>query len=304
VLVPVLANWVRAYMIVMLGHFSGNTLAVGVDHLVYGWVFFGIVIGLMFMLGARWSEPDTEPPVADLGAKLVADTAVLPRAWLSAGVVAVLALGTNVAAWQLSQASGRPVADVQLPKTLGAGWQQASADVSSWVPAYKGVRSSQARSYEWASKAVGVWAGYYRDQGYTNKLVTSTNFLVAPSDVRWGMVAGGTVAVTVGQSVYKLRSTVVRASADVGATAAQRLLVWHVYWIGGHFTASDAQAKLLLALNRLRGQGDDAAALMFYTPLGNDPEAAADTLRQMVSGQLPEFDRALRATQGHVAPAQ
>ncbi len=118
------------------------------------------------------------------------------------------------------------------------------------------------------------------------------------------MVAGGTVAVTVGQSVYKLRSTVVRASADVGATAAQRLLVWHVYWIGGHFTASDAQAKLLLALNRLRGQGDDAAALMFYTPLGNDPEAAADTLRQMVSGQLPEFDRALRATQGHVAPAQ
>ncbi|HMC14531.1 MAG TPA: exosortase A, partial [Albitalea sp.] len=47
VLVPIVANWVRAYLIVLLGHLSGNTLAVGVDHLVYGWVFFGIVILLM-----------------------------------------------------------------------------------------------------------------------------------------------------------------------------------------------------------------------------------------------------------------
>ena len=56
ILVPILANWLRAYMIVMLGHVSGNTLAVGVDHLVYGWAFFGIVIGLMFFIGSRWSE--------------------------------------------------------------------------------------------------------------------------------------------------------------------------------------------------------------------------------------------------------
>ena len=56
IVVPVVANWLRAYMIVMLGHLSNNTIAVGVDHLVYGWVFFGIVIMLMFWIGARWAE--------------------------------------------------------------------------------------------------------------------------------------------------------------------------------------------------------------------------------------------------------
>ncbi len=61
--VPIVANWLRAYMIVMLGHLSGNTLAVGVDHLIYGWVFFGIVIMLMFMIGARWARPDPELPL-------------------------------------------------------------------------------------------------------------------------------------------------------------------------------------------------------------------------------------------------
>src|SRR5258706_4010149 len=39
ILVPILANGVRAYMIVMIGHLSGMKLAVGVDHLIYGWVF-------------------------------------------------------------------------------------------------------------------------------------------------------------------------------------------------------------------------------------------------------------------------
>ncbi len=55
-IVPVVANWLRAYMIVMIGHLSGNKLAVGVDHLIYGWVFFGIVIMTMFAIGAKWSE--------------------------------------------------------------------------------------------------------------------------------------------------------------------------------------------------------------------------------------------------------
>src|SRR5690349_8739025 len=36
ILVPIVANWLRAYMIVMLGHLSNNKLAVGVDHIIYG----------------------------------------------------------------------------------------------------------------------------------------------------------------------------------------------------------------------------------------------------------------------------
>ncbi|MBS0404567.1 MAG: exosortase A, partial [Proteobacteria bacterium] len=39
ILVPLVANWVRAYLIVLLGHVSGNTIATGVDHLIYGWLF-------------------------------------------------------------------------------------------------------------------------------------------------------------------------------------------------------------------------------------------------------------------------
>src|SRR5204863_9938722 len=56
ILVPVIANWLRAYMIVMTGHLSNNKLAVGVDHLVYGWIFFGVVMLLLFWVGSFWQQ--------------------------------------------------------------------------------------------------------------------------------------------------------------------------------------------------------------------------------------------------------
>jgi exosortase A len=56
IVVPIVANWFRAYLIVMIGHLSDNRIAVGVDHILYGWVFFGIVIGLMFWIGSFWRE--------------------------------------------------------------------------------------------------------------------------------------------------------------------------------------------------------------------------------------------------------
>src|SRR5206468_6688395 len=61
--VPIVANWLRAYMIVMLGHLTNNRLAVGADHLVYGWIFFGIVMALLFWIGSRWRQDEDPLPV-------------------------------------------------------------------------------------------------------------------------------------------------------------------------------------------------------------------------------------------------
>ena len=44
IIVPIIANGLRAYLIVMIAHLSNNQLAHGVDHFIYGWVFFGLVM--------------------------------------------------------------------------------------------------------------------------------------------------------------------------------------------------------------------------------------------------------------------
>ncbi|MDU0356381.1 exosortase A [Paraglaciecola aquimarina] len=55
-LIPIIANGLRAFMIVFIGHVSDMQAAVGFDHIVYGWVFFCIVIILVVLLGNRISD--------------------------------------------------------------------------------------------------------------------------------------------------------------------------------------------------------------------------------------------------------
>lgn len=56
VIVPVLGNGLRAIMIVLIGHYSSMTLATGVDHLVYGWLFFGVLMFVLFWIGGFFAD--------------------------------------------------------------------------------------------------------------------------------------------------------------------------------------------------------------------------------------------------------
>jgi exosortase A len=293
---PILANWVRAYLIVMIGHLSDNRLAAGVDHIIYGWVFFGLVIGVMFMIGARFAEPDAPVPAA-APANAVADP--VPARGLSAwalGAAAVLLLvGVQTAIWRLDRPQTGPLPVLALPDKLG-GWTAGGPAVATWVPAYANAAASAAANYSAGGDSVGLRVGYYRDQGYDRKLVTSTNNLVdAEEHGAWAQTESGGTAIDTPTGSLKLRTAALRGSAEPGSPSAQRLRVWHVYWIGGHYTTSDAVARLRLAVNRLMGQGDDAAVLFVYTPMkGAADAAAADAvLAGFVTRTLPALDALL-----------
>lgn len=50
--VPILANGVRAFATIYIAHYQGIAFAESFDHVIYGWVFFGIVIGMI--MAAAW----------------------------------------------------------------------------------------------------------------------------------------------------------------------------------------------------------------------------------------------------------
>lgn len=71
VVVPILANGVRAWATIYVAQYVGAEKATGFDHLVYGWVFFAIVIAVL--LGAAWRFVEREPedygwPLAEVSA--------------------------------------------------------------------------------------------------------------------------------------------------------------------------------------------------------------------------------------------
>ncbi|GBL04252.1 exosortase A [Glaciecola sp. KUL10] len=56
IIVPIIANGIRAFGIVAIGYSTNMEHAVGADHLVYGWFFFAFVLLLLFGLGQLGRE--------------------------------------------------------------------------------------------------------------------------------------------------------------------------------------------------------------------------------------------------------
>lgn len=59
-LVSILANGIRAFMLIYIGEKSNMQYGFGADHFVYGWLFFGVVLLGGFWLGGRFADPEAE----------------------------------------------------------------------------------------------------------------------------------------------------------------------------------------------------------------------------------------------------
>lgn len=59
--VPVIANGFRALGIVSLGYLLGSAEAAETDHILYGWIFFSIVIVLLILLGLPFRQAPATP---------------------------------------------------------------------------------------------------------------------------------------------------------------------------------------------------------------------------------------------------
>ena len=135
--VSVLANGVRAFGTIYIAYKTNNEVAVGIDHLVYGWVFFAIVIGLIAAAAwrffdrapnARWFDP------AELQA-LGAEPGRPARAAQMAAIAVALAAIAPLWSGAVAAAGTRAVPDGPLPEV--AGWTRIPAG-PEWQPHYTG----------------------------------------------------------------------------------------------------------------------------------------------------------------------
>ncbi len=281
IVVPIIANGVRAYMIVMLGHLSGNRFAAGVDHLIYGWIFFGIVMFLMFWIGSYWRDdavtaPDERASLSTPGASLA-----------SFGAVAVASI-VCVAVWPayahyLNRAAFNPE-PVRLDK-FHSSWQ-AAPPFTRWAPGFTPAAMEIDRFYHEGGAQVGISVRYYRNQQDGAKLISSSNHLVKEKERRWNSVASGGRSEDIDGRVLALHEE--RIEGEDG-----QFLVWSWYWINGRFIANDYLGKILQAKEMLLQHSDDGAVNLVYSPFEADPEEARKAMRAFLSQNLGSLETAL-----------
>jgi exosortase A len=258
-IVPIAANWLRAYLIVVLGHLSGNKLATGVDHLIYGWIFFGVVVAIMFAIGMRWAEPPLShrPDMQ----KLINSHKNARGPWPISILLALIVATGPIYEFYLQRANTETIVKLAPLQTTGT-WQTISSPID-WQPRFATPSAELQTFYGNAEGWVGLYIAYYKNQNYESKLVTSTNVLVTSNDPAWQIVSSGSATAILGGTKQPVREAEL---LDKRGSADNRYIVWQRYWINGHLTSSDIEAKWLTAWAMITGQGDDSAVVIFYAP--------------------------------------
>ena len=285
IIVPIVANGLRAYMIVMIGHTSDMALATGVDHLIYGWLFFGLVMFIMFWIGSYWREDEAVPAATPVAARVAA---AQPARSLTGVAIAALLV---CACWPLLAAVSDKAAHNPAPVQLDASrLAAAGSGPAAWRPDFLAADATLDARYTAAGAPVSLNLLYYRNQGPEKRLISSVNrvdnrkqgYLQIGSNARSETVKGRSLA---------LRETRVKGPDG-------NYLVWHWNWVDGRFIANDYLGKLRQAQAKLMMHGDDGAAIMVATPVGEDADAARAALRAFLDANLAPLQATLEAARG------
>ncbi len=299
IIVPMLANGVRAFGTIWMAAHWGTAFAEGADHIIYGWLFFAIVIAGVFLLARPWFDraPDAlpSPPVGSIPAATgfglrgaAAGAAALGAALLPAGWSAMataraapitLAPVDVPAGWQalslpLAGARSAPGAGAGAGVGSGAGWRAhfAGADAADCTAMARG-----------GTPPVIVCRAGYAWQGEGRELVGyGQGAWSAANGWRWAAQLPATEAV-LGQQAGPGAGPGQGPGPAAGAARIDRLLrrgeaieAMTLYRAGGRLTASAARVKLAALAARLGGGDERAYAIVVAAPATVRGEGAAE----------------------------
>lgn len=278
-LLPILANGLRAYMIVMIGHASGMTMAVGVDHLIYGWAFFGLVMLLLFWIGSFWREDRSVPPPAAYAAASARSAPIAKVLVAALGVAACIGVWPAYA-WYMdhNNASPPPVA-LRFQATVPE-----AQPFTAWTPAFAPADGMLLRYFQVAGTRVGLDLHYYRDGG-AGRLISSTNKLTGQR-AAWHETGNLVRPEAINGRTLELRESTVSGTDG-------RFVVWQWYVIDGKVTASNYVGKLWQSQKKFLTGSDDGASVMVFAPYDEDPATARPALRAFLQAHLAAIDAAL-----------
>jgi len=272
----ILANGMRAFGIIYYAHLSGSAAAAEADHILYGWLFFSLVIALLIGLGMLLAEkserPRPVPPPAGDGA--------VPR-WhaLAIPFAALLAVtGPAYAGWRNSLVPDDPLPEAASPM-VGAPWHVRADQPTDWRPVVRGADREYLETFDGPGSAtVTRYVALYRLRATGNRLTSSDNRVA--DDRQWRIARQGRAQVDLaGEKVAVTRTEIV--------SGPDRGLIWSFYVVDGRIAASLLEAKLLQMRALLHQQRPIGALLLIKTSSDDAANGADSELSRFLTASRP-----------------
>ncbi|HZG46649.1 MAG TPA: EpsI family protein, partial [Allosphingosinicella sp.] len=283
-LIPILANGVRAWGTMFIAHHTDIEFAAGFDHVVYGWVFFALVMAIVMAVGWRFFDRRATDPWFD-PATLQAPHRGRSMIWPLAG--ASLLLAAVPLAWSAGIASAAGPAPVELVLPDVPGWQRVPAGGRAWQPHFAGADMVRMGRYRNASgQEADLAIAYFARQEEGRELVGFGQGAAAPGGA-WAWTANG--AAPSGGRLDRIVS-----HGDVREVA----IFYRVGWV---LTGSPAAVKIETVKRRLLRGPQRAVAVVVSAQApsaGISPRPAIDAFIRDLGSIEALADGAARLPQG------
>jgi exosortase A len=284
--VPVLANGLRAFGTIYAAHLTSVERATGLDHIVYGWVFFGLVMAAVLAIGWRWFDRAPDDPAFD-----PAVLQAVPRQRIDLLLAAALTLTAAAIfpAWGGIVAGRTQVLPRAITLPQVAGWQRLPMSTRApWSPYYPGADHFLVGRYgDGRGGAVDLAIAVYGNQREGKELVAFGTGVLRQDDV-WlriedmpDLAGGSTMRITAPGPVERQVAT------------------WYV--VGDVVTKDERLAKLETLKAKLLGGRQRAVALHVSSEIVPGTDARAAMARFVAT--LGPLDRLIDRIVGTPAPA-
>ena len=254
-IVPVIGNSLRAFGIVMIGHYSGMKLAIGADHLLYGRVFFGFIIFLLFYVGSFWRDTeDSSKDANDEKPVLVDDQKKYPP-FVFMTIAFLIMISFSAFSNHIENKKQRGIKPVsfQLPVNF-SGWQYDADRSLNWQPVFLSPDTEISRGYFFGKGFVQLNIAYYQTQRQGAEAISMSNKMTNPYGGKWKLIS----AAEIFEGDKYFTESELKYSDE-------KLLVWSWYRVGKYETPNPYMAKVLEAYNLIIEGRSDASILSIAT---------------------------------------
>jgi exosortase A len=274
-LVPILANALRAYLIILLAYFSNNRIASGVDHVLYGWVFFSLVTAIMIGLALGWREPPLsyDEFIANAKPQPSAPPGVTRLSWFVGVVVLIVIAASSTADYLWSRTP--PSQPIDKLWSAPTGWLALDEPDHDWAPHFENVESQTSQTFTDGKREVSLYVLSYPVKRQGVELVNSANAVAASGE--WEVLDDDYRQVTIAGKPAMVAEYLL-------AGAGQRRVVWMWYLAGGEVTAKPYRIKAILAQARLAGRPPNVTLFTISAAFRSKPAEAAENLGTFVRG--------------------
>jgi len=275
IVVPIVLNGVRAYLIIAVAHLTDMRWGPGEEHVLFGRMLFLATMLLLFWVGRRWRDPQQRP--ATLSAPGPAGTGIALHDAL--GVLAatvsvllpVLHLGSALAHARNDVRS--QAVRIQLPGPAPR-WEGPVEDAYSWRPQYHGAAAERAATYTFGTDgpAVDIYVAVYG-------LGVSSGAEMISFDNRMSDREHGSLLpqrdVTLSLDGEQLPVHEILVPVAGGSRIA-----WRWYMVDTRALRSAVAVKAAEALAILRGGDASERVMVISTEVHGDVEAARERLHR------------------------